>query len=1426
MSEQWGLEPTLVALLARGATVGSIKRLAFHLLFLVNGQTNAALARLAAAARAHEAGLRAPADGEVPPVDEQEPCAFLEKAALDILSHVRPTREPASLEIERARAAVAALSVAEAQMLGQAPAEADADDEDADAAGDGTADEDDALLELAMASLVDLTARKDSSKAVVATLGGCAVAVKYHRNRPLGGLAKSLADFVCRTTGKGGAERSSLGAWQRTLPLHLLLNVSGVESARLRCCGAAFGDLLGATRGRRLKRRLARREVRQATGADGSSSDSSNSENEKEDVADEWARALAFATLANLSRSMECRQRVFKLSLANGIMPPGVHPSVGEDKPSARELALQKAVRGCKAPPKSSYLAAEIVEAMALLKGGPASAASGKPRVKAGAKRGKEGKGRRVLSREQREAAAAEAADAEGGFEESPVGNPFLLGDGGSFNGSFLSFTTTATSVESAVDMVVSEDEHLACVVSWMFNSLTAPRPKDAPNRTLVRRPDTAFQLDDLPRAGSPSRPRTAVAATRQLEAVGSLEEGGEGLVAARRRVVSDGSEWANAEAYPAGSDQWHPRIAKAALSAEATSKVRAKGTARKRARGAAAAKDPRTARASAGVAVALEPVQCESSKFAWGRPQSRPATASVGRTLGLASEGLPASSLPTATVLPSLELGGTLGSAVLPPIASPSTARPLTAPTRSAVTAASVPVSRALSGEAAAETSSSGRVWMWPHVKGSRIGHDCGLVPFQVTANQPQEAGPAATGDQAQAQAGFHFYHRANVSAAPFPAPPLPAPLPPMDLGRIFQLGLPEGSPPLVPTPDGGGESGAMTVGGWALLLDFGQMAFWTKPPPWLLPVDQHCELVPIRVGEQVVEGGVPPQPAFILCEAPPPLEANKAVLAGAPTDPPGHGYSHTHDTSVWHDRPKLNDGKDYVDGGNLYEKALNRDWRRLLNEDRFFKFVDREDDHAADESGQVETVEDELEEVKEVLFKWAGPLLRMFDYYCLLGAVSNNNNENSAFSVGENSYYSMCSDLRLVDGKKCSKGFLGRTFIQVNVESDAGGGDGFGAPAKGAAELQAQNFVNEDRALMRFEFLEALVRIAVCRYKEAAGGDVSEALELLMHNHVDVYFVHRGDKFGGMDLGQAAESLGGDSVDLESLGGSPMKRQLAALAVPLAGRPSQTLFVDPNTWRCKSLYTHSVDDLLKSHQRALDIIFNSYSRYGVVVRNGISQKDKVALFSLQCWMDFLEDSGLLAKVAGSGNLWGKQLSQRDAKLAFFLSRFTVVDEVKNRNRCMSLDRLEFYECLCRTAEIMSEDLPLASDLERKNAADIVEYEVLLSRESKVSGPPTANMTVSKLPKRRSSFDSSSGSESDDDNDGDAAGEELAERAAASRKALFEVRKLHDRLEMLIRVFMGRLAMKHQGQLQHGKQFLKFVPRYIAKPETLTVKI
>jgi hypothetical protein len=173
-----------------------------------------------------------------------------------------------------------------------------------------------------------------------------------------------------------------------------------------------------------------------------------------------------------------------------------------------------------------------------------------------------------------------------------------------------------------------------------------------------------------------------------------------------------------------------------------------------------------------------------------------------------------------------------------------------------------------------------------------------------------------------------------------------------------------------------------------------------------------------------------------------------------------------------------------------------------------------------------------------------------------------------------------------------------------------------------------------------MRFEYLEAIVRIAVQKYKAAAGGDVSSALEILMTGHVAPFFNHRGDRGGGDGAALASDASAtgtvaeGDAAAEAALaehtaahtpnaraalaaanhgggggggGGSPHDEvgvsaeqcaQRAAGSAPLAGKASQVLFADPNAWRLGALYKRPVDDTLQAHQRMLDMVYASYSK------------------------------------------------------------------------------------------------------------------------------------------------------------------------------------------------------------------------------------
>ncbi len=220
-------------------------------------------------------------------------------------------------------------------------------------------------------------------------------------------------------------------------------------------------------------------------------------------------------------------------------------------------------------------------------------------------------------------------------------------------------------------------------------------------------------------------------------------------------------------------------------------------------------------------------------------------------------------------------------------------------------------------------------------------------------------------------------------------------------------------------------------------------------------------------------------------------------------------------------------------------------------------------------------------------------------------------------------------------------------------------------------------------------------------------------------------------------------------------------------------------------------------VDDCLKSHVKLLDMLFEFYSKYDHIMRGGVAIKSKSKSYSLESWMNMLNDASLISGTSGGGAPWGKQLSQRDARLAFFLARFTVVDEVKHRGRLMSMDRLELFEAVVRCAELLADELPLQADLDKVKAADILEYESILIRQQKAD----------------------SGSSGGGGGDG---GGIVAEMAKQQRGEMLRNRKLHERLEMFVRVLAGRLAVRYKGRIQHGKSIVALIPRYVAKSDHL----
>jgi len=191
-------------------------------------------------------------------------------------------------------------------------------------------------------------------------------------------------------------------------------------------------------------------------------------------------------------------------------------------------------------------------------------------------------------------------------------------------------------------------------------------------------------------------------------------------------------------------------------------------------------------------------------------------------------------------------------------------------------------------------------RVWMWPHVDGSTVGAEAGLVAYEVPTRAPhdkedpavkkkkdggslvaamakaakagksgslldtlQNVDPtAAAFGAAAATAPFYFYLK-MPPAQPFPPPPLPLPAPPSKRSDVFQRWLPaEGH-----GPNGyGGPAGPQSqpVLGWAAGTA-GPNGAWAKAPDMPGPYD----------GFPVVPFGRGPDPAAGLNGAAPKVGA-----------------------------------------------------------------------------------------------------------------------------------------------------------------------------------------------------------------------------------------------------------------------------------------------------------------------------------------------------------------------------------------------------------------------------------------------------------------------------------------------------------------------------------------------------------------------
>jgi hypothetical protein len=306
----------------------------------------------------------------------------------------------------------------------------------------------------------------------------------------------------------------------------------------------------------------------------------------------------------------------------------------------------------------------------------------------------------------------------------------------------------------------------------------------------------------------------------------------------------------------------------------------------------------------------------------------------------------------------------------------------------------------------------------------------------------------------------------------------------------------------------------------------------------------------------------------------------------------------------SVFAPRRRESDGKDYYNHAKVKNQQFESDWKRLTGKERFVGFVEREAKKAAVADGKpTPQPGDELKECKDCLKKNFQALARSFIYYSLLGT-------GDIFSMQLNEYSDFIDECRIPDhdSEHCKRSHCDTLFITANYE-----------------ENDDKN--NDDNALMRFEFLEIVVRMAVMKFGEGQ----SETWDL------------------------------SDNIN----------RLISELILP--SMPPMAV-QDEDEYRRKRLYCEEMDILYDGH---LELLKALYSRYRLPPREGGVRAKRM---KLDDWMLLFEDVKLVDDF----------FTIRDLKCCFVFARMTAIDEYAIRmNEYITF--VDFLDALGRVAELVN---------------------------------------------------------------------------------------------------------------------------------------
>jgi len=181
----------------------------------------------------------------------------------------------------------------------------------------------------------------------------------------------------------------------------------------------------------------------------------------------------------------------------------------------------------------------------------------------------------------------------------------------------------------------------------------------------------------------------------------------------------------------------------------------------------------------------------------------------------------------------------------------------------------------------------------------------------------------------------------------------------------------------------------------------------------------------------------------------------------------------------SIWVPRTKESEAKDFFDSAKVHKKTFELDWKRCCGKKTFRAFLKKY-------VGEGPEADKETAEIKKEVWEDYDVITHAFDFYAACS-------RGSGFSVKLNAYSDFLDDCFIPEenSQHCSRQVMDTIFVVTNAEDDD-------ACAK-------ENKANADRELMRFEWVEMLVRVAFAKYVDTGHvDDPSEAIDEMCDSNI----------------------------------------------------------------------------------------------------------------------------------------------------------------------------------------------------------------------------------------------------------------------------------------------------------------------------------